>query len=145
MKNIKILVLLVTVSIILSSCYKETYWVDDNVTSEGKHFPVIQSTYINNTPASGKFAEGAVVEFGIRYWSIDPIKEFQLFATLDGTETLASTTPYSLSFNPETSAEDRIINYTVPAGSSGKTIGLKCVVVNDNGLTRTASRNISVE
>lgn len=141
----KKLYILLTFGLVLSfaSCYKPSTWVDENVKESQGYYPVIQAVRVANLPASGKFAVGDVVKFEMKYWSVDPISKYDLYAKVAGVETLFSSTPYVYSFVPEIKAELILLDYTVPQGTSGTTITLKAIVTNENGLTRT-SGNVNV-
>jgi hypothetical protein len=133
--------ILLTFGIVLSfaSCYKPSTWVDENVKQSQGYYPVIQAVRIANVPTSGKFAVGDVVKFEMKYWSVDPISKYDLYAKVAGTETLYSSTPYVYSFKPEIKAELIILEYTVPQAAAGTTVELKAIVTNENGLTRTSA------
>lgn len=129
---------------VLSSCYKEEYFLDDNTTSNGRHFPVLQTVVVDNEPETG-FTEGSTVEIVVHYFSVDPILQYELYETVGaGSEALYSTTPYKYTYDPDTQSEVVTLNYVVPAGSSGEGIGLNVVIVNENGLVANKSTSIDV-
>ena len=145
MKNIKLITFLFLTSLLVTSCYEETYWVDENVTSEGKHFPVISTLLVDNTPESGTFAEGESAQISVFYWSIDPIKELQLMQTVDSVETMVDVKPYASNFDDLKQTDKMTFSYLVPSGTTGTEIPLRIIVVNTNGLTRDKSTTITVE
>ena len=144
MKRIYI-VLLAGMAFWLSSCYEQQTWVDANVTEGGKYFPVIQLMTVSNTPASGSFAVGAEVKVAVQYWSVDPVKSLDLYSTVNGTESLFSSTPYSYSYDADAKAEIMTLSYTVPAAAAGSTVNLKVKVLCENDLSREKSTVISVQ
>ncbi len=143
MKNIKYIIVL-SIAVILSSCYEEEHFLDGNATSDGKYFPVIQSVSIDNIPEIDSFAVGETVKIVVKYWSKDPIKELVLFDNIDDVVTLISTTPYTYSYDTESAAEKVTLDYQVPVGSNGKEVGLLVGVINENGLAREKTTSIKV-
>lgn len=137
----KKLYILLTFGLVLSlaSCYKPSTWVDENVKESQGYYPVIQAVRIANVPTSGKFAVGDVVKFEIKYWSVDPIAKYDLYAKVAGTEKLFSSTPYVYSYKPEIKAELILLDYTVPQEAAGTVVELKTIITNENGLTRTSA------
>ena len=135
MKNINIKIILAFIlfsSIAITSCYKESDWVADNAELSGKHFPIIQKTYLDQAT----YDVGATVIDTVLYWSIDEIDKLELYASIDGAdEELYSSTPYSHKYFPETRTDVAALTYVVPDGTQGKEITLRVVVVNKNGLT----------
>lgn len=144
MKILKHILVFGAAMILLSSCYKEDYFLDDNTTSDGKHFPIVQSVEVSNEPNSG-FVEGNTVELTVHYWSEDPILQYELYETVGaGSETLYSTTPYQFTYDEEAQSEVVTLTYEVPAGSSGQSIVLNVVLVNENGLTKSKSATVDI-
>lgn len=122
-----------------ASCYKPSIWVDENVKESQGYYPVIQAVRIANVPTSGKFAVGDVVKFEMKYWSVDPIAKYDLYAKVAGTENVYSSTAYVYSFKPEIKAELIVLDYIVPANAAGTTVELKAIITNENGLARTSA------
>ncbi len=143
MKNLKYIIVLF-VTVILSSCYEEEHFLDNNATSDGRYFPVIQTVSVDNTPEIDSFAVGETVKIIVKYWSTDPIKELVLFDNIDDVVTLISTTPYTYSYDAESAAEKVTLDYQVPAGSNGKEVGLLVGIINENGLSREKTTSIKV-
>lgn len=141
----KYILMIVGFVLLLSSCYEQQTWVDKNVKEGGNYYPYIQLVDVSNLPESGLFTEGDAVDVRVQYWSVDPVSSLDLYATVNGTEGLVSSTPYTYSFDAESNAEVTTLAYTVPTGSSGTNIDLRVVVVNENELTREKTTSISVE
>ncbi len=135
MKNINIRIILAFIvlsSLAVSSCYKEADWVDENAELSGKHFPIIQSTYLDKAT----YNVGETVIDTVLYWSIDEVEKLDLYASIDGAdEELYSSTPYSHNYFPKTRTDVAALTYVVPDGTQGKEISLRVVVVAKNGLT----------
>ncbi|MEE9439079.1 MAG: hypothetical protein V3V14_08780 [Saprospiraceae bacterium] len=146
MKNIKLtLFLSLILTVVFSSCYKEESWVDKNVKESLGSVPFIQGLSIDNVPESGMFIEGSVAQIALQYWSIDDVKNIEVFATIDGQESLSETHPFIDSYNDELAAQLQMFDYTIPAGTSGMTIDLRVVVNTDRDLFRDKTVTISVE
>jgi hypothetical protein len=130
--DIKYLIVLLVVFIGLSSCYKESNWLADNAELTGNHYPIIQSTSIENDT----YSVGETVGVTCHYWSIDDVEKLDLYASVDGgDETLYSSKPYVHNYDPETRTDVENFNYVVPDGTAGSEILLRVVVVTTAGLT----------
>ena len=87
MINLKYLIVILVLLIGLSSCYKESNWLADNAELTGNHYPIVQSTSIEND----SYAVGETVGVTCHYWSIDEVEKLELYAAVDGAnETLYS-------------------------------------------------------
>ncbi len=124
----------------LSSCYEEEYFLDDNTTSDGRHFPVIQTIVIE-----GSGNEGETINLVMHYFSQDPVDKYELYAKVGSdSEALYSTTDYSYDYDEETESEVVSLPYVIPAGSSGQKVSFRIVVINENELYREKSTSINV-
>lgn len=140
MKILRYYIAIVILMMGMSSCYEEEFFLDDNTTTEGKHFPVIQTVEIE-----GDNNEGETINLNMHYWSEDPVLHHELYAAVgSGTESLYSTTDYTYNYDSETGGELVSLPYTIPAGSSGEVISFRIVVVNENELTRETTAEIEV-
>jgi len=144
MKKIYI-VLVLGMTFWMSSCYEQQTWVDANVTEGGKYYPVIQLFTVSNTPAGGNFTVGSEAQLKLQYWSVDPVKSLDLYATVGGNSGLFSSTPYSYSYSADVGAEVVTLTYTVPSEAAGSSVDLKVVVACENGLSREKSVKITVQ
>jgi hypothetical protein len=126
------------VALVFSSCYKETIWLDENATSEGKFFPNV----FFNTLDSTTFSKGGVVKCNIEYWSKDKIKEVRFYdAVGTAARAVVKTNPYAPAYSAFKKSDTLVYQYTVPVtAASGTSIILDAEVVNENGLTRTSNR-----
>jgi hypothetical protein len=117
-------------------------WLKDNVTVVGKN-PVIASFTI---PAGQTATAGSTVKLDLRYWSEDAIDKINLNATIAGTKTTVSTTPYQKAYSSVTRTDSLILQYPIPAGTaSGTTITMEAQVVNKNSLTATSTVALKVQ
>lgn len=138
MKNLIITFSLLTVVLVFSACYKESYWLDDNAVSTGKFYP---NVFFNNLD-SATYSKGSAVKCYIEYWSKDKIKEIRFH---DSVNTVArkvvKAIPYAPAYSSFKKSDTLVYFYTVPLDApSGATIRLDAVVENDNGLTRLSNR-----
>jgi len=140
MKNINIKILLAFIlfsSVAISSCYKESDWVAENADLSGKHYPIIQKTYLD----AATYDVGATVIDTVLFWSIDEVEKLELYVSIDGgDEELYSSTPYSHNYFPASRTDVAALTYVVPDGTQGKSIILGVVVVAKNGLTSKEER-----
>jgi hypothetical protein len=140
MKNINIKILLAFIlfsSVAITSCYKESDWVAENADLSGKHYPIIQKTYLDQAT----YDVGATVIDTVLYWSIDEVEKLELYASInDGAEELYSSTPYTHNYFAASRTDVAALTYVVPEGTNGKSISLRVVVVNKNGLTSKEER-----
>lgn len=138
MKNI----LFVLFSVLLvTSCYEETDWVEDNSTTNGHHFPMIQDVI----PESDTVQAGATVAVNVYFWSRDEVKELDFLQTINGTETLLSTSAPQVTYDEERNVDVMNFSYTVPDTSmAGSSITLTSVVRTVHDLTRSKSASIVV-
>ncbi len=150
MKNIKYIIVLF-VTVILSSCYEEEHFLDNNSTSNGNYFAVIQSVSVDNVPEIGGFAVGETAKIVVDYWSLDPVKELELFDVVEDTlenkvETMILTTPsnYVVNSKPAKVSLDYIVPVVPPNFNKGRRLVLKVFVINENGLVSEKSTEIKV-
>ncbi|UII23589.1 hypothetical protein [Fulvivirga ligni] len=124
----------------LTSCYEEEYFLDDNSTSENKHFPVVQSVVVE-----GEVDEDSSINLLTHYWSQDPIDHYELYSTVEGgEESLVLEMPYQYNFDEEAGSELVSLPYTIPSSTSGKTIDFRVLIVNQNGLSKDRTTSITV-
>jgi hypothetical protein len=140
MKIFKYLFFSAVLMVGMSSCYDEEYFLDENTTSDGRHFPVIQTV-----SPEGNFNEGETINLVMQYWSQDPVDKHELYATVgSGSETLYSTTEYVYGYDSETGGEVVSLPYVIPAGASGQSISFRIIVINENELFRQKTTSIDV-
>lgn len=126
-----------------TACYEETYWLDENSTTDGFYYPQIQD--LNADTDDGTYTEGKVVTLSLYYWSIDDVKSVDLSATIDGVETSIVSASSPTRFDSERSVDVLEQDYTIPSGSSGMDITFTAVVTTVNNLNKTTTTTISVE
>ncbi|UII24418.1 hypothetical protein LVD15_13915 [Fulvivirga maritima] len=138
MKKILYIFLVLT---IMTSCYDEEYFIDDNTTTNGDHYPVIQSLVVE-----GEMVSGNSLNLIMHYWSLDAIDHFELYSTEpEQDEALVASIPYQYSYDEETESEVITISYEIPTVSSGAEIDLRVLVINENGLERETTTSITIE
>ena len=138
MKNIIISSLILCLVLLFSACYKESYWLDENTTTEGKFFPNITFNPLDST----SFTRGGSVRCNLEYWSKDKIKEIRIYDSVGTTaRKVVATIPYAASYSAFKKSDTLIYFYALPAGiTAGTSIRLDAQAVNENGLTKLSSR-----
>lgn len=152
MKNIFFCItLLVVFTAGLLSCEKSKDFIADESTRSGGYLPVStnalldvnNNTTIGTSATSTKYAPGAVVKTELQFFSVDPIKEINLYETVgSGTKTkVGASIPYAAAYSPVKKLDTLLVSYTVPSAASGTTIKLDYEIMNINtkSITRTAS------
>lgn len=129
-------------ALLITSCYEETDWVEENSTTNGYHYPMIQDVLV--VAEQDSFAAGDVVPLEVYFWSRDEVKELDLSQTIDDVETLLSTSAPNTTYDVERNVDKMEMSYTVPADTEGKDITLSVVVRTIHDLTRTKSTTVKV-
>ena len=132
-KKINLFLFLSLMAFGLSSCYEEPDWLGDNVTTEGKHFPVIAGF---DAPNGTDFKVGETAQLDLRYWSVDPISTIKLHATIDDVTTEVSSKSYTQNFQEDSQTDMMLFDYTIPDVAVGTAIRIDAEIINENGLTR---------
>lgn len=121
-----------------SSCYEEPDWLGDNVTTEGKHYPVIAG--FNVLTEGEYFPEGTAVELDLDYWSLDEIASVKLYESIDGADPVeVATFTHADNFQADSQTDEMLMTYTIPSLTTDSiAIRLDAEVINVNGLTRNS-------
>ena len=124
----------------LISCHEEPDFLGDNTRGLGS-FPV--AAFITGNEST--YDENDVVSFQLQFWSDEEIDVINVYASIDeATPTLESTSSFIPNFSEELGLHLLDLTYTVPTGTSGKTIEIEVEVVNKNTLTDTRSFSFTV-
>ncbi len=83
----KFIIIILCGMLTMTSCYEKEYWVDDNTTSEGKHFPVIAKLAVDS---DGPYVVGDQLSVDLFYWSVDEIQKVDFYTALQITDTFVS-------------------------------------------------------
>jgi len=134
------------------SCKKSTDFIADESAKSGGYLPVStnalidvnNNTTIGTTATSTKYPPGGVVKTELQFFSVDPIKEINLYETIGaGTRNkVGSGIPYASAYSSVKKLDTLLVPYTVPAAAtSGATIKLDYEIMNINtkSIVRTAS------
>lgn len=133
MKNLKFLIIFLTIGIVFSACYKEeTLWLEENADLSGQHYPLVP--YFDKVPASGDFYFGETVDFEMNYWSIDPIAAVKFLE--NGNEYFS--TGYAAALSTETNMDSIIFTYTTHQMDTPNPITLSGKVITEPGLERAS-------
>ncbi|MGB3851792.1 MAG: hypothetical protein WA958_17620 [Tunicatimonas sp.] len=140
MKNInnlpKLLLVLIVVSL-LSACYEEEVWLEDNITPSGEYFPTIYMNSLEN-----EYQAGDAVPVVLEFASQGTLQEIVLYQTLGDTpEEVVSRNPYQPAFSQVKAQDTLALVYTVPAIADTIEVELRAEAVNSNGLTTSSSES----
>lgn len=148
MKNIKIkhtlLAVLLMSSMVLSSCFEEDNFLDDNLTLTGNFFPVVadldvdtKSSYIINEIISDIF---------ISYWTEGTLKQINVYNTPSGgVRELVSSTPHVPNFIDSLRTDVLVFDYAIPDVEPRTSVNVEVEVENENGFTKSKSFDISLD
>ncbi|MCF6352036.1 MAG: hypothetical protein L3J06_03400 [Cyclobacteriaceae bacterium] len=141
------LIAMVLSSLVLFSCYNDDRFLDDNLITTGKDFPVVASLSADVKDDAYVINEEAVVEDIIAsYWSLGVIKELNIYETISHLNSeikeTVSSTPYSPNFVDSLRADVFIFDYTPPQVEAQTNINVEFEVENENGLTKSRSFNM---
>ena len=148
LNKIQTYALLITLSILLTSCFSEDNFLTDNLELTDRSFPVITDIIILNS--QDEYSEGDNIQFDIRFWSDDPVSEIILYDELVGLRGLeiAVQRPASeATFSEESQTDAITLVYVVPEITQDPTtINFVIEVVNENGLTEqnTSAKNPTI-
>ncbi len=134
MKNIKLLMMILTIGVLFSACYKEDpLWLEENADLSGQHYPLVP--YFDKLTDGSEFYFGQTVDFEMNYWSIDPIAAVKLME--NGVEYFS--TGYAEALSPETNMDSIIFTYTTHQMDAPGAITISGLVVTEPGLERASS------
>ena len=120
---------------LLSSCYEEEVWLEDNITATGEYYPVIYMNDVNS-----EYQIGDAVTVVLEYSSQGALKEIVLYQQIgENPEEMVTTTPPNGAFSEKKAQDTLALNYTVPIISDTVDITLRAEAVNTNGLTKSSS------
>ncbi|HEY6083634.1 MAG TPA: hypothetical protein VIU45_09265 [Chitinophagaceae bacterium] len=134
------------------SCKKENNFINEQALGRGAgYYPLSVNTLRDTTTQrlftdTSFFSAGQTIAFELQYFSQDPIREVDLYATVPGgKKTQVSSQPFDASFFSYTKGADTtILTYTIPGDlKPGSIVRLDAVVLNENSLslTRTIQLN----
>ena len=129
-------VLLAAVAItLLTACYEEENWLEDNITPSGEYFPTI---YMNSL--ASEYQAGDPVSVVLEFASQGTLQEIVLYQKLgDADEQLVSRTPYQPAFSTVKAQDTLALLYTVPIVTDTVDITLRAEAVNSNTLSSSDS------
>lgn len=142
MKNIlsthNILPVLLT-TLLLTSCYEEEVWLEDNITATGEYYPVIYMNDLNS-----EYQSGEAVAVVLEYFSLGTLEEIVLYQQVgENDEEMVSSNSPQGAFSEKKALDTLAISYTVPAFPDSVDITLRAEAVNTNGLTNSSSNTFT--
>jgi len=133
----------------LCACYEDTDLTEDITSPTGKgYYPVSGNTFTDlmngNTAitANRVYATSTPIRFELQYWSLDPVKEINLYKT-EGANPREKvlTVPYAAAFSKIKSADTLLINYQLPA-TQNTSVKLDIEIINQNALALVRSLTV---
>jgi hypothetical protein len=108
--------------IIITSCYKESNWLDNNAEFQDKSVPFIYMYALD----SATFTPGTKARVILDFYCKDPLKEIRLYESRGasitaGTRILVATFPYVPAFSQIRQMDSLVATYTIPSGDAKNT------------------------
>ncbi len=119
---------------LLSSCYEEEVWLEDNIDPSGEYFPVIYMNGLNS-----EYQADDPVPVVLEYFSLGTLEEIVLYQQIgDNDEEVVLRTPPNGTFSEEKAQDVLTLTYTVPVIADTVDITLRAEAINANGLTKSS-------
>ena len=145
------LTLLVLFAVLWERCSKSTGFINTSLVKSGVSFYPVSNNLLVDT-ATGKsinggiFTAGDTLSFEVDYFSQDSVKEVDLYAGINGADSLITRLPYSDSYFSFLKLMDTVllryaIPTLIPSGSKGNLI-IQIMDANSLEITRNASFGI---
>lgn len=135
-----IIPLVIIILFLLTSCYKEDLWLDDNINASGEYYPRV---YMNSLDQD-EYQAGEDVSVLLEFSSIGTLEEIVLYEKIgDAERSEVSRTPYQPAFSELKSQDTLALVYDVPAVTDTIKITLEAEAVNANGLTNSSSQSFT--
>lgn len=135
-----------------SACKKSVDFIADNTTPAGAgYYPISSNTFTDIAtktaiPVSTGYVAGQNLSWEIQYFSQSAIKELNLYETIGtGTRNKLKTYPYQAAYSKAKATDTLIINYQVPATTSGTSIKVETEILNENSLSLIRSFTYKVK
>jgi hypothetical protein len=146
--KIKLIIATLTCLTSLTACYDEKDTVAELLTETGKGFyPASANTFVDltnggNITANRIYAPSVNVSFELQYWSLDPVQEINLYATVGTgakTKVFGKSYPEIAAYSKLKSADTLILAYKMPVVAAETSVKLDVEILNQNtlALTRT--------
>jgi hypothetical protein len=135
MKVFKNVLIVLTLFALLTGCYQEDNWLEDNWEKPGEYYPVVSNVTIISDQET--YSEGDDIQFDLRFYSKGNVESITALEEYGGNaqEAFAEFAYSDAAYSEVSQTDSLLIDYTVPNGSSGTTISFEFVVTNENGLT----------
>jgi hypothetical protein len=132
---------------IVTACYEEEVWLDDNVEFQGKAVPSIYMYPLDST----LYTPGRAARIQLEYFCNDGLKEIKVYhrvGSATAARTLITTIPYTPAFSKLKQQDTLIYQYPIPTGNAANTqIFIDAEAVSTKDVTKgtwqptTSSRN----
>ncbi len=147
MKNTYLFILFVIAASSIVSCEKSKDYIKDQSVSMGLYLPVSTNALVdmadNLAINARSYAAGATFKTELQFFSVDPVKEINLYETIGtGAKNKVNTYPYASAYSNIKKLDTLLVPYTVGAAlTSGTSIKLDYEILNVNtkSVVRTAT------
>lgn len=105
---------------LVTACYEEKVWLDDNVEYQGKAVPSIYMYPLD----SATYTPGRTARIQLEYFSNDGMKEIKVYhrvGSATAARTLVATLPYTPAFSKLKQQDTLIYQYPIPSGNAANT------------------------
>jgi len=150
MKNIIFFILLLlSMAAGLGACKKSTNFIADESTHSGGYLPVSTNALIDmadNVAINNRsYAAGATFKTELQFFSVDPVKEINLYETIGATaKNKVATYPYASAYSAIKKLDTLLVPYMVGAAlTSGTSIKLEYEIMNVN--TKNIIRAVTIK
>lgn len=124
---------------LLSSCYEEDVWLEDNIITTGEYFPVIYMNDLNS-----EYQADEAVSVVLEYFSLGTLEEIVLYQKVgEEDEEVVLSTPPNGAFSERKAQDTLALTYTVPMITDTVDITLRAEAINANGLTKSSSNSFT--
>lgn len=105
---------------IVTACYEEEVWLDNNVEYQGKAVPSIYMYPLDSTT----FTPGRTARIQLEYFCNDGMKEIKVYQRVGSStaaRTLVTTLPYTPAFSKLKQQDTLVYQYPIPTGNAANT------------------------
>jgi len=147
MKNIIFFILLLLS--MAAGCKKSTNFIADESTHSGGYLPVSTNALLDmadNVAINNRsYAAGATFKTELQFFSVDPVKEINLYETIGtAAKNKVATYPYASAYSAIKKLDTLLVPYTVSAAlTSGTSIKLDYEILNVN--TKNLLRTVTIK
>ena len=142
-------ILFVFIAASIAACTKETDFIDDNSNPTGVGSRPVSTNTLYEVGVAGNpllngraYAGGTTATTELQFFSASPVKEINLYSTINAVRTLEKTSPYAPAFSKFKAADTLLVTYLVPVLPANTSIKLDYEIKNQNNLALTKTATI---